>query len=146
MEHNPEGVPVPFDFHYVSKLETKGDVLFHGRGGTHLERLTIDVTTARAKFHGENINLDQHIKDWIKDACNESMKTFPSEKLPEGVYDRNADSTREFEEGEFLLDDRDIQSSSLHVAFKVRVLRPAVISNFEVASRGRVLSIAPVTV
>jgi hypothetical protein len=39
----------------------------------------------------------------------------------------------------------DIESAELHVDYKVMLYRPAVLSSFDIESRGRVLSLCPVT-
>ena len=55
-------------------------------------------------------------------------------------------SRREFALGELLLDDRDIESVATSVRYKVTIVRPPVVSYFEVESRGRVVSLAPVQI
>ena len=72
------------------------------------------------------------------------MSRFPSGTLPAGEYERDADATREFAEGELILNGTVIRRSTLHLTVKLRVLRPPAVSHFEVETRGRVLSLAPV--
>ena len=143
-EHDPTGMPVPLGFHGVNPELERVEVNFRGQDSTGSEPSPIDIATAQAQLHGIAINLHEYVMKWAEETCNENMRTFPSGKLSEGVYDRTADSTREFAQGEFLLDGSDIKGATLSITFKVRVLRPAVISHFEVQSRGRVLSFAPV--
>lgn len=143
-EHDPTGMPVPFDFHYVNPELERVDVDFRKQNSTGLESSPIEVTTAQAKLQGSSINLHQYLMKWADETCNENMRTFPSGRLSEGVYDRIADSTREFAQGELLLNGESIKTVVLSITFKVRVLRPAVVSHFEVESRGRVLFFAPV--
>jgi len=42
------------------------------------------------------------------------------------------------------VDDLDIEWAELSVRYKVAIARPAVISYFEIESRGRVVSLAPI--
>jgi hypothetical protein len=62
----------------------------------------------------------------------------------EGTYDHTADAKRGFSPGESSMNDLDVECAEISTRFTVTVLRPAVISHFEVESRGRLLSFAPV--
>jgi hypothetical protein len=145
-EHPTETTPVPFDFHFIVQHDLKPTIAFHQRGVVGSNKVPLDIKTAQAMLHGKSIDLDQYAKDWAVATCNDNTNTFPSGTLPEGIYGRHASSKREFGIGEFVLNDRDIDAATLEVEFTVRVIRPAVVSHFEVATRGRALSLAPVNI
>jgi restriction endonuclease len=142
-EHDPTGLPVPFDFHGVIPELGSVDVCFRSWNSSNADDSPVDTTAVTAQFQGSAINLKEYLIKWAWEVCGESMRTFRSQRLPEGVYDRTAESIREFPKGELLLDGEPIKSATLHVPFKVRVFR-TVTSHFEVASRGRVVTFAPV--
>ncbi len=53
-----------------------------------------------------------------------------------------ATDERSFNAGELVMDGREINLVRLDVEFGVEIIRPAVISDFEVATRGRVIRLA----
>jgi len=142
IEHDPT-VPVPFHFHIVIPEFDHVEVTFSRWGSpTNSESLPFDVGAAEAWVQGRTINLKEYLVAWGHEAVNGSMRTFSSGKLPEGVYERTGESTREYAEGELTLNGDAIRSATLHVPFKVRLFR-TVTSHFEVESRGRVVTFAP---
>ena len=143
-EHNVDETPVPFDFHIISIERSDAEVDFTPRGELR-QREPIQLSEARAAQKGVDLNLDQYVREWISETRNESLQTFPSATLEEGVYEREAEAQRVFDEGELTLDGWDIAEAKVRVKFSVRVVRPPVVSHFEVATRGRSLSLAPVT-
>lgn len=145
-EHNASETPVPFDFHFVSVERNDADINFVRRGAPALQQgEPFQINEARAVRRGGDLNLDQYVREWMSETCNESMLTFPSETLGEGDYEREAEAQRVFDEGELTINDVDIAEAKLRIKFTVRVSRPPVVSHFEVATRGRSLSLAPVT-
>ena len=143
-EHNVDETPVPFDFHFILLERIDSEVDFSPRGELR-QREPIQLSEARAAHKGADLNLDQYLREWISETCNESLRTFPSGTLAEGDYEREAEAQRVFDEGELTVNDLDIAEAKLQVKFSVRVVRPPVVSHFEVATRGRSLSLAPVT-
>jgi hypothetical protein len=53
---------------------------------------------------------------------------------------------RLFGPGELVIDGREMEQVQLDATFGVEIIRPAVISDFEVATRGRVIRLATVKV
>lgn len=145
-EHNADETPVPFDFHFISLEQTDSEIDFMPRSEfSSRQREPIQLSEARAAHKGADLNLDQYVHEWISETCNESLRTFPSGTLEEGDYEREAEAQRVFDEGELTLNGLDIARATVRVKFSVRVIRPPVVSHFEIATRGRSLSLAPVT-
>jgi len=67
---------------------------------------------------------------------------FWTAELPEGAHPMMATDGRSFSAGELVMDGREIAFVRLEVEFGVEIIRPAVIADFEVATRGRVIRLA----
>lgn len=146
-EHDPSGTPIPFDLHFVWQEKTDAEMKFVAWNPANLqEEAHVNVQNAQATLGGKSLILEPYVNQWIEDARNESVSKFPSGRLPAGEYEREADVVREFSEGELILNGTSIRRSTLHLKMKLRVLRPPILSHFEVETRGRVLSLAPVKV
>jgi hypothetical protein len=83
---------------------------------------------------------------WVIEATNESMRTFPSGTLVDGIYQRECGSERTFTEGVFIVNDITIATARITVQFEIYLVRPAVKSHFEINGRGRVISFEAHTV
>ena len=142
--------PVPFDLHFVAREKT--NVQLHvserksGRTNAKRKEAAFTIHEARALLRDKVLDLGRYVQDWASEAASERERTFPSGTLSEGVYEIDTAVERTFEPGELTVNGRDIERATLHVECSVRVLRPAVLRHFEVETRGRVLSLAPVEV
>jgi hypothetical protein len=139
-------VPVPFGFHTVFITSEHAEATFYARGCPRSQLDFVDLNAVTAKLQGNVIDLRQYLIKWADEASQRDVLSFRSERAPEDVYVRETESGREFVPDELTLDDRDIESAKNSIRYKVTVVRPAVTSCFEVESRGRVVSLAPVQV
>jgi len=145
MEYDPKGLIVPFGFHFITQHDVHVEVSFFGPNKTDADELAkLDIREAQATLNGTKISLEQFVQEWMKETCNANLNTFPSGKMPEGDYDRVAESVRTFQPKELFIEEKEIERGTLKVKFKVQVSHPVIASHFEVASRGRVLTLAPV--
>lgn len=142
-EHDPLTAERPFGFHMLFQDLEHVEISLHGRGHKG-EPVDVDINTCRAKFLGNPIDLRQDTLSWGDQTASQDARSFRSERVPEGKYQRTAHSKREFAPGDFVADEVDIERAELSVRYTLRVARPAVVSYFEVKSRGRVVSFAPV--
>ncbi len=148
-ELNASETPVPFKFHILELDRRKRIVKFDAlqRGARECpEMVPINIEDAHAVLYGADIDFNMYIWEWVDEVCDESNKTFPSADLDEGVYERDVEATRLFNKREFILNDKDIASIKLWVKYFLRVIRPPVVTHFDIASRGRAISLAPVKV
>jgi hypothetical protein len=146
-EFPSEGVPVPFEFHWVLKERTGIRAEFFERGaGDTVDRHEVTFETAKAILGGNPIALDEYLKAWGEELCQERLRSFSSGRLPEDLYHLDTSGRRDFTPRELTVDDREIEMVRLLVDFDVRIIRPAVISQFEVSTRGRVVFLAPVSI
>ncbi len=142
-----EATPVPFDFHIVVRGKTHVDLAFFEKGaadGSNKRR--IDPDNAEIFLRGGRVNPQEYANDWAEELCNETLRTFPSETKTEGEYEFRASGERKYEEGQLKVGSMDCVRAEAHVMFSVSVVRPPVISDLEIETRGRVVSLAPVPV
>ena len=146
-EHSPEEIPVPFDMHFVVNGKTHADFEVIERGkGIQLDKVRLDAAEATTTLGTDRIDLDNYVRQWISEACDERLRSFPSGNQPDGVYELETSVERHFDEGEFVVNGKDMRLAKLHVAFQVHITRPPVVSYFEVPTRGRALTLAPVRI
>lgn len=140
--------PVPFHFHviFVDRSRIKSDVVFINRGASmsdNQEKVQFSIQDIRFLLHGSEIDFQQYINQWSDEIIHDHLLSFPSAKLDEGDYQRETSSERHFEGTELVINDLDVETLKLNAEYVVVVARPAVISHFEVESRGRSVSLAP---
>jgi len=102
------------------------------------------MDTAQARLFGNPAGLRQYVSDWAAKVCADDVCTFRTEKLHEDDHERTGTAERQFEAGHLLINDREVERAEISIRYKVRVLHPAVVSSFEVESRGHHLLLAPV--
>jgi hypothetical protein len=141
-EHSPENTPTPFNFHFVLEENKHSDLFFKVRNFDR--KVKLDIDNIKCQLKDKTIDLNNYIQDWIKDCADKRTRTFPSGEKAEGVYELEADDERCFGESELVCNKKEIEKITLHVTFSVRILRPGIASHYEVESRGRMLSLAPV--
>ena len=146
-KHDPGGVIVPFDFHVINREKTDVMVTVYERGigpdAPH-QCQPIDISPAEVALHGQSLDLSAYVQDWASQVADEREKHFPSGTLPEGTYNLEATEERHYAPKQFVLNGRDIERVVLKVSFRVRLVRPPVVSDYEVETRGRILSLAPI--
>lgn len=143
-EHDPAATPIPFDLHSIITIPQHIDLTFHSRGSTGRALTDVEMDTAQARLFGNPTGLRQYVSDWAAKVCADDVCTFRTERLPEGDYERTATAERQFEVGQLSINDREMERAEISIRYKVRVLHPAVVSSFEVESRGHHLLLAPV--
>jgi hypothetical protein len=145
-EHEASDVPVPFGFHTNFITAEHAESTFYARGAPHSRFDLVDLSTVTAKLMGNAIDLRQYLIKWAEEASQCHVLSFRSERARVGDYMRETESERKFAPGELTLDDRDIERARNSIRYKVTIVRPAVVSCFEVESRGRVVSLAPLQI
>jgi hypothetical protein len=145
-EHDPTTAPMPFGFHGALLTSVNASATFYVRGVDHSRFDSVDLNTAVAKLLGNVVDLRKYLNQWAQEASSEDVLSFRSEQVPEGAYERTAQARREFAPRAFTLNDRDVERAESIVCYSVTIVRPAVVSYFEVESRGRVVSLAPIQI
>lgn len=143
-ERDPTTVPAPFGFHVVLLTSVSAGAIFYARGGDHSRVDSVDLDTAVAELLGKAIELRKYLSQWADEASRADVGSFNSHRAPEGTYERSAQVHRDFAPGELTLNDRDLERAEQTLCYNVTVVRPAVVSYFEVETRGRFISLAPI--
>jgi hypothetical protein len=140
-----EQIPVPFNFHFVGREDPPhADVKMRQAGADHpTNEVHLDLDSADVVRGGQQIDFKGYRTAWVDDAVEEHTRAFPSTHFAEGVYDLETHVQRTFGEGELFVDRRPISSIELLITYRLRVIRPPLVSHYEVATRGRSLSLAP---
>ena len=100
---------------------------------------------ALATLRGEELDLAQFVRDWVPTAIEEAINQFPSETKPEGEYSLDAVSERHYDPGELVVEGHDMEQASLRIDFSATVVRPGILASFDIESRGRAITLAPVS-
>jgi Restriction endonuclease len=145
-EFDPTTTPRPFDFHTNLISPIQAGTTFFVRGGDHAKLTALDPKGASAALHGSLVDLCQYLNTWAKEASENDVLSFRSERETDGDYEREVKSRRDFALGEFIINGSEIEHAESFVRYNVHVVRPAIVSHFEVESRGRFVSFAPIQV
>jgi len=81
-----------------------------------------------------------------KPTCTEDLFGSMRDAVPEGTYSRTVRHERTFNPGELYVNEQDIAVAVFDVEYEVLVKRRAIISHFEVETRGRFLEFEPMQV
>jgi hypothetical protein len=143
-EHDPTATPLPIDLHSIITIPDHVELTFRKRGTTGDQTKDLVVGDKGIMLHGAGINLHEYVGNWTDQLVASDVLKFRTERLPEGDYSRTVDSERRFEPGELSINDENMEQATVAVRYTVRVLRPAVISYFQVASRGHCRLLEPI--
>src|SRR6266481_1300492 len=144
-ENDPTGLPIPGEFHTVASVGTRFEVtLFrHGRKSDS-ELAEMDVRTAKTELNGTPINLSEYLLPIANETISRDVLSFRSHAFPVGDYEREGVSTRVFQPGGLMVNEKDIELLEVRVNYTATIYRPAIIWSFDVEKRGRVMTFAPV--
>jgi hypothetical protein len=141
-EHDPTKVPPPQGFHFAVPARPKCSVAFRAAGSSGKKIDAIHVDGKLVRVRGIDRLLTDYLNAWMDELYAPRLLRFYTADLPEGVHPMAEEAERSFGAGELVIDGREIEHVQLHVEFGVEIIRPAVISDFEVATRGRVVRLA----
>jgi Restriction endonuclease len=144
-ENDPTGLPIPGEFHTVASVPRKFEVNLFARGQKpDSELVAIDFETAKAEINGAPINLKKLLMACANQTVSQDVLSFRSHTLAVGEYEREGVGTRVFEPGGLTVNDKDMVLMEIRVTYTTTIYRPAVMWSFDVETRGRVLTFAPV--
>jgi hypothetical protein len=145
-EHDAANTPVPEGFHITVDASAKPDTIFRVRGTSGTKMDPIDVNGKMFTLKGKEMLITDYLNAWMDHLYQDRLLLFQTAHLPEGIHPMVADGQQSFAPGECLIDGRDIEHVRLFVEFGVQIIRPTVISDFEIATRGRAVRLAKVKV
>lgn len=138
------GLPVPGYLHFTETIMKGVDIRFDQRNRTEYIEQILGLATIHAESRGSLIDLPAYVGRWADDIMGKDSLSVPSHRVPEGGHARAASGSRLFAPGDLVLNGKEIESGCVNVSYQVNVYRPPVISLFDVETRGRVSSLAPV--
>lgn len=143
-EHDPTTSIVPERFHMTAPASCKPSITFRVAGSAGKSMMPIDVQSTTIRLSGSDMSLKEYLDSWIEEVYADRLLMFWTADLPEAVHPLMASALRSFKADECFIDDREMDQVSMEIEFGVRILRPPVISDYEVSSRGRVIRLANV--
>lgn len=141
-EHDPLTTIIPDGFHYTAPASVKSDVVFRVAGSSGKNEVPVDVHRTQISLGGSDLLLGDYLQAWTEEIYKEDLLGFPTARLPEGVYPMLSSAERCFGKGECVIDGKELEHVRIHAEFGVKIIRPPVISHYEVATRGRVIRLA----
>jgi hypothetical protein len=88
-------------------------------------------------LNGRVLKTDEFFQPLAREATDHAFSQFHDDGKAIGVFDVSAVNTREFHEGDLIIDGKAIRSIQVTARCKVKVLRPRISSYFDVLRRGR---------
>ena len=145
-EHDPATSIVPDSFHFTAPATVKPTVTFRVAGSSGKDLKPIDVHDKKARLHGREIRLTDFLDPWIQELYSERLLHFRTWDLSAGIHPMTASGDRSFGAGEFIIDEQAMEHVHIDLECGVQITYPAVLSDYEVSSRGRVIRLEPVRV
>ena len=145
-EHDAASSITPESFHITAPATAKPTITFRVAGSSGKNVAPIDIWGKNVRLHGQEMLLTDYLDAWIKELYQERLLHFSTAHLAEGIHPMTASAERSFSAGEFIINDQEMEHARMDAEFEVRIIRPAVISDYEVSSRGRVIRLEKVTV
>ena len=133
---DPENTPVPLHFHVIRTESVKSEALLVAEPST-LKPGRFDLSSVETTLDGQRINLGANVKEWESEIVDSCLKSFPSALQSDGIYHLEAADSRTFAEGQLIVEGATIKSIELSCELEVRVAHPAVVSHYDVETRGR---------
>jgi hypothetical protein len=141
-ERDPTRELLPVNFYAVDKKPLNFKPFLHVRS-RNPEDSPLPLTTMAATFRGQALDLRKYLAWWADGITDEAANKLQPYERPAGVYPLEASGERQFAPGELIVEGHDIASIEMTARCQVAVMRPIVVSSYDVASRGRFVSIAP---
>ena len=148
-EHDASITRIPFDFHYLwlDKSAAKVRVEFSQRDVVreNTEPQILDGAQSRLRLLNSQISFQEYMAAWAEEIVHNYTNINSTMSLAEGIYQKQATAVRRYEPGQLVVNGCDIAEAEIQIEFKIQIIRLPIISHFEVATRGRSISFAPVT-
>jgi hypothetical protein len=128
------------ELHHVVQRNVRCDLLFPCEVSSPDALGDFDAEAAVIKLNGEIISIHEFRERLMKATLDERMKREPTERYPVGSYDYTHKKEFPFDPNELIVDGFGCRSVEIFVQFEVLIIRPRIVSRFDVKSRGRVLT------
>jgi len=133
---------VPAGFHAIEVGETKVVVNIRGVEATRDSApVLVDPITSSFRLSGAQSSLSDYVTAWVNETRSARCNRFPSGTAGEGTHALAFRDERTFAIGELVVNDMPVKSIELTGTVQVHVAKAIVVSAFEVAKRGRVITV-----
>lgn len=145
-EHDFTGMLLPnaFNLHSIAAVPKHIETEIKKRGATRKISEPLELDNLDVVYQDENLDFMVFLRDWANKAVSDDTLKIRTERLEQGVYEQKAKSEREFPNGELIVNGLDIGSIAIIVDYHLHVFHPPIVSRFDVETRGRFWSFAPV--
>jgi hypothetical protein len=141
-ELDPTAVMVPASFHGIHIGETDAHlVIRRPSAGPHVDSRPFDITGALFELEGTPADMKAYVNAWVEKARRERCGGFPSASVAAGVHCLTFSDERQFSGNQAMVNGEPVATMKLTGRVQVQVNRAFVVSAFEVASRGRVITV-----
>jgi hypothetical protein len=108
-----------------------------GASGNQIE--AVQVPGTMIYLQGQHVLLSEYLRSRMEHLYEQHMPSFRTAHLLNGTYPLQVAEEHTFAPGECVINGRDMEYVRIDVEYRVQVVHPPVISDFEVATRGRVI-------
>jgi hypothetical protein len=143
-EHDVKGMEIPNALHSAVIIPRRMALDLRRRGATGPAQTAIDIDSATVILEGAPIVPKDYIVGLADEAMKQDSATVPTHRFPEGLYERSVEFLKTFDSDVFTVNGMDIESFTLSLTYALHVFHPPIVSHFDVESRGRVYTLAPV--
>lgn len=134
-------IKIPLGFHLINPELKDVDLQMFYKPGSAGPPAPIDLESATFTLDGKDINLRTYAIEWAEAESNKRTNHFASASAAEGEHELTFEAKREFLPSAAILNGKAIAEMKLNGRISVRVVRPTIVSHFDVAGRGRALSV-----
>jgi hypothetical protein len=145
-EHDPATTILPDLFHITAPATVKSSTTFRALGAAGTNMAPITVPGTKVRLYGNEVLLSDYLTAWTQEVYQDPLLGFATAHLPEGAYPMTVSAERSFGAGECAINGQEMEHVRLDAEFGVHIMRPPVISHYEVATRGRAVRLANVHV
>ncbi len=134
--------PVVASLHIVQDTLSPPNLLFSVTNSDSQEAGTHTFTNDSAvKYKGQEMLLSEFAERIQNTVKNEVMKHEPTGTFSESIYPYHRDETFTLQPGELFVDGHECVGLDAHVSWDSQIIRPKIVSKFDIKSRGRVITL-----
>jgi hypothetical protein len=130
--------------HVFQLLGVRSMVSLRLRGWNGQPPVPMKMEETRVFVNGKESSLKQYGDDWTREMEANALRTLRSDQLPNGTHRASFEEERTFVPKEFIVNDKDVELVSNRVLLEFSVFHPPVLTEFDVKSRGRVITYVPI--
>lgn len=141
-EFDPRTLAVPHEFHGLQVGEPTFRLNIVGMNATRESvAVPLVINTTVFELKGTALDLMEYIRVWGAQLIDERTKRFPSLQVDAGPHMLDLDDERVFANGEVVVNGLGVRSMKLSGIVEVHVAKAVIVSAFEIAARGRVITV-----